>query len=460
MAFPAMAGPADDAAAVLGGLHADTAEWLLQALTGAAGPGAAQQHAALTSGSGCSGPPAAGIAAPLDDLGLPMAQPLQVEALPAVEPPLGPGTALSTVSLLRDSLGLQQQQREPPPLPDFITLFGARVAEILATPPTAVPHQSSGRPPTAVHRDPRRADPRLMDPPAGRPDSAVQPPLPVSATGGGGWPEPGTRRVGAQARISRRVVAATGASVAVNADGTPQIPGTVGTSFPDDQQLSSGGPSEQEQVTNARTQTAAPRKRERRPPPRGRTTLAGAGPPTEADEVWQVQNRIRFGVPDKPRGQAAAVLVRTATDSLEYASPFCCQEGEHVIVDADRGYDIGVVEKCTPRPAATQWRDVVKGTQVRMPRMVLARATDEHIALWDAQVPHAERVMRYAQHLADELHLNLKFLTASFQLDYKKICLAFQASHVVDFRELQRRLFRHVTEQTGIHPRIWFEEIR
>jgi cell fate regulator YaaT (PSP1 superfamily) len=115
--------------------------------------------------------------------------------------------------------------------------------------------------------------------------------------------------------------------------------------------------------------------------------------------------------------------------------------GQHVIVEADRGEDLGKVlalgtvaeRKCsasggcgTPEPD----RDVVR----------LAR--DEELGVLESLREDEERVRVETRKKVEEHGLRMKVTEAEWQFDRKKLTIFFTADRRVDFRELVRDLAR------------------
>lgn len=124
--------------------------------------------------------------------------------------------------------------------------------------------------------------------------------------------------------------------------------------------------------------------------------------------------------------------VRFKYDSCCYACPFLLQAGDTVVVEGDRGYDVGVTERVQlTRP------------QHPVPLKVLRFASEDEV-LELANLRLRERQLTdHVQALANSLNLvAMRVVDVESQFDGNKMTVFFQARCVVDFRALQRALFR------------------
>ena len=105
--------------------------------------------------------------------------------------------------------------------------------------------------------------------------------------------------------------------------------------------------------------------------------------------------------------------------------------GSPVIVETEKGLQYGkVIEKIEDEKVnkLENYKDIVR----------VATKEDENKHL--ANLRDAERALKKAQELADELDLGMRFLSSSFTFDKKQLLFNFTADERVDFRELTRKL--------------------
>jgi cell fate regulator YaaT (PSP1 superfamily) len=115
--------------------------------------------------------------------------------------------------------------------------------------------------------------------------------------------------------------------------------------------------------------------------------------------------------------------------------------GQHVIVEADRGEDLGRVlalgavaeRKCSASGGC--------GTPIPE-REVLRTARDEEIRLLEGLRDDEERVRHETRRKVEKHGLRMKVTEAEWQYDRKKLTIFFTADRRVDFRELVRDLAR------------------
>jgi len=116
--------------------------------------------------------------------------------------------------------------------------------------------------------------------------------------------------------------------------------------------------------------------------------------------------------------------------------------GDRVIVEADRGEDLGKVlalgaiaeKKCTTAAAVSP--------QPTERRRILRLARDEEAHSMHGLREDEHRVRSEARTLVGKLGLKMKVAEAEWQFDRKKLTIYFTAERRVDFRELVRELAR------------------
>jgi len=148
-----------------------------------------------------------------------------------------------------------------------------------------------------------------------------------------------------------------------------------------------------------------------------------------------------------PMAAASSSAIRYASirfkhDALFYVAPFRVCAGDWVMVEGDRGEDLGRVEEITTDKPAYP-----------VPLKITRKASQaDHKALQTKRAKE-EGAVRSAQTLADSLGLPIQIADCEFQYDYGKLTIFFRSkARHVDFRKLQRGLFRE------FRCRIWLTE--
>ncbi|KAG5494701.1 hypothetical protein JIQ42_02316 [Leishmania sp. Namibia] len=145
-----------------------------------------------------------------------------------------------------------------------------------------------------------------------------------------------------------------------------------------------------------------------------------------------------------------------------FSSPVTVKAGTYVIVPGDRGYDCGLVVQCAlwnPHKKAFEF-DTVQSLDpgVLQPGKfayimeVIRVATDEEVHRLHREHVSMERLaLSTCREIADRLHLPMEVLDCEYQFDGTKICFFFDSSDVIDFRQLNKELFRI------FNARIWMQ---
>jgi len=121
--------------------------------------------------------------------------------------------------------------------------------------------------------------------------------------------------------------------------------------------------------------------------------------------------------------------------------------GDHVVVEAERGLDLGRV-KSTGGTAARKCGSCAsqqekEGTAAASPTLrVVRRAEPEEVQRLMILRSDEERVRRQARELVEQHDLKMKVTEAEWQWDRNKLTLYFTAERRVDFRQLVRDLAR------------------
>jgi len=143
-----------------------------------------------------------------------------------------------------------------------------------------------------------------------------------------------------------------------------------------------------------------------------------------------------------PSATIRYAYIRFKHDALAYVAPFRVAVGDWVMVEGDRGEDLGRVEDITTdKPSyPVPLKITRKANQADKNALQTKRSKEEH-------------AIRAAQTLADSLSLPIQIADCEFQYDYGKLTIFFRSkARHVDFRKLQRGLFRE------FRCRIWLTE--
>ncbi|CCW70638.1 unnamed protein product [Phytomonas sp. Hart1] len=139
--------------------------------------------------------------------------------------------------------------------------------------------------------------------------------------------------------------------------------------------------------------------------------------------------------------------------------------GTYVIVPGDRGYDCGLVVQCGVwNPALDGFEEDTLRTMddnpISITRMkgdvvtVLREATTEEVhQLYGEQATKERLALKTCRELVQKLELDMTVVDCEYQFDGTKISFYFEASHSIDFRDLNRELFRI------FNARIWMENV-
>jgi cell fate regulator YaaT (PSP1 superfamily) len=114
--------------------------------------------------------------------------------------------------------------------------------------------------------------------------------------------------------------------------------------------------------------------------------------------------------------------------------------GDYVIVEGDRGQDMGRVLEVLP----------LKGTSVA--RVVSIATTKERDTLLALRKEEGAAV-RLCQQRVKEHGLRMKIEDVEFQYDGGKVTIYYSSNCAIDFRQLQRQLFR------DFRCRVWLRTV-
>jgi len=172
--------------------------------------------------------------------------------------------------------------------------------------------------------------------------------------------------------------------------------------------------------------------------------------PSNEDQAIRV-NSLFNQQPEKPRSFLAAVseaprptsqkaesakihyaVVSFKHDSATFIAPFRIAAGDHVIVEGDRGEDLGCVTEITTETPAYP-----------VPLKILRRAAPRDMERYREKKLKEEQTVCSVQKLAAQLNLGIEVVDTEFQYDGNKLTVYFNAGNGhTDFRKLQRGLFR------------------
>jgi len=124
-------------------------------------------------------------------------------------------------------------------------------------------------------------------------------------------------------------------------------------------------------------------------------------------------------------------LIGFKHEASMYQAPFRVAVGDVVIVEADRGEHIGVVQSIT----TTQ-------PSYNVPSRIVRHANAAEMSMVDELTMKESKVTAGIQKLAESLGLGIRVVDTEFQMDSNKLTVFFSSKVFVDFRKLQRSLFR------------------
>lgn len=107
------------------------------------------------------------------------------------------------------------------------------------------------------------------------------------------------------------------------------------------------------------------------------------------------------------------------------------QVGDSVMVEADRGEDLGCV---------LQKGEWIRRKKIGVPRKILRRATQEEVRSLQEKARMEQEAFQFCREKIAEHGLNMKLVDVERQFDGNKICFFFTADKRVDFRELVKDL--------------------
>lgn len=127
-------------------------------------------------------------------------------------------------------------------------------------------------------------------------------------------------------------------------------------------------------------------------------------------------------------------IIKFKQETATFLAPFRVAVGDVVVVEGDRGENIGIVREITQVQPSY---DVVS--------RLLRKATDKDLATLQAQREREQVTMKMVQSLASSLGLHATIEDVEYQFDLNKLTIFVRRSAkggFVDFRKLQRGLFK------------------
>jgi len=146
-----------------------------------------------------------------------------------------------------------------------------------------------------------------------------------------------------------------------------------------------------------------------------------------------------FNVPEKETRISESVLYAsigfrtTRNEILKYRSSLNIKPSDYVMIEADRGIDIGFVQSIVSNPSPKDMKNA---------RSIIRKASEHEINLLPSQREKEKRATEICREKAADLGLDMTITDTEFQFDGKKLTVYFSASQYIDFRALIRVLFK------------------
>jgi hypothetical protein len=124
-------------------------------------------------------------------------------------------------------------------------------------------------------------------------------------------------------------------------------------------------------------------------------------------------------------------IVKFKHDTYPYLAPFRVNVGDIVLVEGDRGENLGTVKEITTtKPARPVAYKVVRKATTR-DRELLAQLRRKE-----------QNATKFCDNAVKEHGLNMSIVDTEYQYDQQKLSVYYKSKGMVDFRRLQRVLFR------------------
>ncbi|KAH9577950.1 PSP1 [Trypanosoma melophagium] len=151
--------------------------------------------------------------------------------------------------------------------------------------------------------------------------------------------------------------------------------------------------------------------------------------------------------PTKP--PVCNALVQFKCHQKEFSSPFVATKGQYVVVQGDRGIDIGVVIRVNTENCQTYVeRSGPTGS-------ILRHATQREVDYWATDLKEDEALaVSFCQQRVQHHGFDMEIRHAEYQFDKKKLTFYYTAKARIDFVQLLKELYRE------FGCRIWMEKVR
>ncbi|OBZ80587.1 Uncharacterized protein PB7E8.02, partial [Choanephora cucurbitarum] len=126
------------------------------------------------------------------------------------------------------------------------------------------------------------------------------------------------------------------------------------------------------------------------------------------------------------------VQFKQSSDYFYPQHDLCFQLNDRVIVEGDRGYDLGQVV------------GLVNKTDVPVDRVkrLFRHANSAEWITFEQKGFDEQKALMLCQSKIKQRHLNMKVIDAEYQWDRRKLTFYFKANERIDFRELVKELFK------------------
>jgi hypothetical protein len=146
---------------------------------------------------------------------------------------------------------------------------------------------------------------------------------------------------------------------------------------------------------------------------------------------------------------------------LASAAPRGIVPGEFVIVEADRGEDIGVVIEVAPatlfnkdkHTAGHRWKGFATGQNGEIRKVLRTATVEERALLPDKAAEEAAIIEACIEKVEYQFQMPITIVDTEFQVDRHKLTIYYEAQRRIDFRELVRDLF------ALYKTRIWMAQV-
>ncbi|KAG1461610.1 hypothetical protein G6F56_005687 [Rhizopus delemar] len=115
-----------------------------------------------------------------------------------------------------------------------------------------------------------------------------------------------------------------------------------------------------------------------------------------------------------------------------YAENLVIQKDDYVIVEGDRGYDLGKVTAILEK----------KNVQEKQIRRLFCKANQEELSNYTIKQEEEKKALAICQWKIKQRGLEMEVVDAEYQWDRRKLTFYFRATQRIDFRDLVRELFK------------------